>query len=434
MWADLWRMLKAVVIAIGVFLAFVSLVECIQAYQILRGVHPVLGWLFLAVLLVALGWGVAYYIVAMLRRPAVLTPPPRRDLATASAGERRLYARYLVNVMERLAGNGLVPEDQKKGLRAEATALKGHLGGGSDGTQLVAALDHAVDQVILPAVVPLDEEAARRVRNCVRDTMLGVTVSPWRSVDLFVVLYRNGRMVLEVSSIYNGRPRLREQTRILSDVLKVAATVQFLNIGSKLMENLTSWIPVLGRFTDDIAQGIGAGLFTSVTGYATIDRCRAFRGWSEEEARSGMGGKLKQFMQDLKGIVTDTVVPALGRRIEAEIPAEGRVPNFMERVKSGIGEAIDATSDVLDGCVRKPVTMGVKGVTTTGAILWDGTRRAGTGVGRAIGWTGRQGWNLSALGVKTVGKGTVGIVKGVGRAAKGTAGLVRGHKKDGESD
>jgi len=65
------------------------------------------------------------------------------------------------------------------------------------------------------------------------------------------------------------------------------------------MENLTSWIPVLGRFTDDIAQGIGAGLFTSVAGHATIDRCRCFSGWSENDARIAMGKNLKGFMHDI---------------------------------------------------------------------------------------------------------------------------------------
>ena len=252
-------------------------------------------------------------------------------------------------------------------------------------------------------------------------------------MDLFVVLYRNGRMVLEVSSIYNGRPGLREQLRIFSDVLKIAATVQFLNIGSKLIENLTSWIPVLGRFTDDIAQGIGAGLFTSVTGYATIDRCRAFRGWDEAEARSGMAAKLKQFMVDLKGIVSDSVLPALKGRIEAETPEERRAPNFMERARAGIGEAIDETSETLDACVRKPVRVGYKGVASTGAVLWRGTKRVGDGAGRAAVWTGRQGWRFSSKGVKLAGKGAGHLGRGAASVARKAKGVV-GHKRASASD
>ena len=292
--------------------------------------------------------------------------------------------------------------------------LRRSIGNTRDARQLVPTLQHAVENIITPAVAPLDSEAERRVRRCVRDTMLGVTVSPWRSADLFVVLYRNGQMVMEVSAIYNGRPRLREQVSILADVLKVAATVQFLNIGSKLIENLTSWIPVLGRFTDDIAQGIGAGLFTSVTGYATIDRCRAFRGWSESEARSGMGAKLKQFMSDLKGIVADTVMPALRSRIEAETPQDLREPNLMDRIKSGIGDAIDRTCETIDFCVRKPVTVGYKSAGTTGAVLWGGIRQAGVGGVRAATWSRKHVWKVAKL----AGKGTKLAAKGIARTGK----------------
>jgi len=44
----------------------------------------------------------------------------------------------------------------------------------------------------------LDEQAERIVRECVRDVMLAVVLSPYRSADLLIVLYRNGRMVLEL--------------------------------------------------------------------------------------------------------------------------------------------------------------------------------------------------------------------------------------------
>jgi len=290
----------------------------------------------------------------------------------------------------------------------------GRLSAGRHSPELVPALQSTVDRVIKPIIAPLDAEAARRVRCCVRDTMLGVTVSPWRSMDLFVVLYRNGQMILEISRLYHGRPRLRDQLRIFSDVLKIVATVQFLNIGSKLIENMTSWIPVLGRFTDDIAQGIGAGLFTSVTGYATIDRCRSFQGWDETAAREGLGNQLKQFLADLKGVVADTIMPALRYRIEAEAPADRQGSNLMERVRSGIGDAIDRTCETLDSCVRKPVSVGCRGVTSTGSLLWGGVRKVGDGTARVVSWTGGKAWDTARAG---------------SRAAAGVAGKLRSKRR-----
>jgi hypothetical protein len=390
------------VVGVCLFLAFSAFIECIQAYQVLYTVHPYLGFLFVLAVLGALAWGVCYFVLSMLRRPVALVPPPFCDLETARPRVVKRHARYLIAVQERLAENPFVPAESRALLLAEASGMKKRLGMHGSAFHLVPAMKNSVEQVIGPAIAPLDAEAERRVRSCVRDTMLGVTVSPWRSMDLLVVLYRNGQMVLEVSQLYHGRPRLRDQIRIFGDVIKIAATVQFLNIGSRLIENMTSWIPLLGRFADDIAQGIGAGLFTSVTGYATIDRCRSFQGWDEAAARAGLGAKLKQFLSDLKGVVADTIMPALRSRIEASTPGDREATNRMDRIRSGIGEAIDRTCETIDSCVRKPVGVGYRGVASTGAALWGGMQKAGMGTSRVVGWTGGHAWRAVTRGGKAV--------------------------------
>ncbi len=429
----LWRALKMAFVSFGLFLAFVALVECLQAYKILRDISPVLGWIFVVGLIALLATMSARFLVIMASRPPVLTPPAIPDLDNASSSHIRHYTRYISNVLDRLSDNPLVVVDGQK-LQEHATQLRRRLKNRTAPQEILADIIDTVENVITPAVEPLDKMAKKKVTDCVRDTMLAVTVSPWRSVDLFVVLYRNGKMVLDVSAIYNGRPRFREQVEIATDVLKVVATVQFLNIGSKLMENLTSWIPVLGRFTDDIAQGIGAGLFTSVAGHATIDRCRAFHGWSESQIRSGMPENLRLFMVDIKGIVSDTIMPSLKGRIEAETPEEHRSTNLVEKAKAGIGDAIDSTCDVLDSCVRKPVTIGYRGVATTGSLLWGGAKRAGTGVGKSVIWTRRHGWTTSVKGIKVTGKVALWASKGIAHSGKSALrGTVKGSQVAGRS-
>jgi uncharacterized membrane protein YcjF (UPF0283 family) len=413
---SLWRWVRLAVIGVGAFLAFAALIECIQAYQVLYNVHPYLGFAFLAILLVAGGCAALYFVFSMMRRPVALIPPPACDLSKASSRELRMQTRYLISVMDRLSENPLIPGESRAILMAEASRSRKSLGSPCKSSARVLALTQLVETVIVPAIKPLDDEAERRVRACVRDTMLGVTVSPWRSMDLLVVLYRNGQMIVEVSQLYNGRPRLRDQLRILSDVLRIVATVQFLNIGSKLIDNMTSWIPILGRFADDIAQGVGAGLFTSVTGYAAIDRCRSFQGWDESAAKAGLGNQLKQFLADLKGVVGDTIIPALRSRIEAAAPVDGQA-NVMDRVRTGISEAMDKTADTLDSCIRKPVGVGYRGVTSGGAVLWGGARKVGGGTVRAVGWTGAQSWN---------------VVRGSGRLLKRTASHLNPRKSKSE--
>jgi uncharacterized membrane protein YcjF (UPF0283 family) len=402
--SELWRLIRLVAVGVGAFLAFAALIECVQAYQVLYNVHPYLGFCFLMALLGGVVWAVVYFTLSIIHRPVVLVPPPRCDFETARPRELKRHARYLIAVLERLADNSFVPAESRAVLLAEATAMKNRLGTGVSSEVLIESLRATVEQVIGPAIAPLDAEAERRVRCCVRDTMLGVTVSPWRSMDLLVVLYRNGQMILEVSQLYHGRPRLRDQLHIFGDVMKIAATVQFLNIGSRLIENMTSWIPMLGRFADDIAQGIGAGLFTSVTGYAAIDRCRSFQGWDEAAARAGLGGQLKQFLADLKGVVGDTIMPALRSRIEASNPDDAQATKLMDRMRAGIGEAIDRTCETMDSCVRKPVEVGYRGVATTGAALWGGLRKVGVGTTRAVGWTGGHAWKAAAGTASVIGR------------------------------
>ena len=85
--------------------------------------------------------------------------------------------------------------------------------------------------------------------------MLGVTLSPFRAVDLAVVIYRNAAMVFRIMSFYNSRPLLSEQVLILRDAFSVVDTVNYLNFGEKLIEQLFSRVPWIGQAVDDFAQG-----------------------------------------------------------------------------------------------------------------------------------------------------------------------------------
>ena len=81
-------------------------------------------------------------------------------------------------------------------------------------------------------------------------------------------------MVLRDCNIYNSRPLLSEQVLVLKDVLKVVATINYMNWGQKVAESLTSSVPIIGRASGEIAQGLGAGLLTSVAGHGAMERCR----------------------------------------------------------------------------------------------------------------------------------------------------------------
>jgi len=363
-----WQVIRNTLIVIGVALGFFAVMEVIRAYETLRGLHPLAGALFLLVVLAGLIGLIVFYMVSVERHPPVLLPPPRPEDPAKAPRACRMYAVYLIRVMQRLAGSPALTHEQQTRLMEQAGVLNVRLARPPDTGALMTAVDEAERVALQPAMTTLNALAEREVRTCVRDVMIAVSFSPWRSIDLLVVLYRNLGMVTRIIHVYDSRPRAREQLAILRDILAVVATVNFLNYGSKLFQNLTASVPVLGRFTDDLAQGIGAGLLTSVAGHAALDRCQAFRGWDHAAAQTGIGARLRGFIVDIKGIVTRDLVPQFLRPNEG--PASERTTaGAPDRVREGIDRAIDETTDLMDSFIGRPVAAAGRGVIRSGAFM-----------------------------------------------------------------
>jgi len=159
----------------------------------------------------------------------------------------------------------------------------------------------------------------------------------------------------------------------LYDVVTVVATVNFLNYGSKLMQNLLSSVPLLGRFTDDVVEGVGAGLLTSVTGHAALLRCRAFHGWSERKSQDMLRKQLGKFMVDIKKIVFDDILTELYKPVAALNPEFAREPGWFHRLRDEIADAIDDTTVGMDHYIKQPVVAAGRGVAKTGADITEST-------------------------------------------------------------
>lgn len=377
-----WRGVRNAAIIVGVALSFFAVIELIRAFETLQAVHPVLGYGFLALLGLGLLYLVARCAMVMGRTPAALIAPAIGDPATADAPALRRYACYVRALLRRLSQNPGLSEQARQEAAEELTRLRAALAERPDAGALRAALQQAESLTIRPAMDDLDRRAEREVRTCVRDVMLGVTLSPWRSADLLVVVYRNTAMVLRIIRTYNSRPALKEQFLIVRDVLAIVATVNFLNFGSRLLQNLTASVPFLGRLSDDIAQGVGAGLLTSVAGHAAVDRCCSYRGWDRATAQETMRRKLAGFFRDVRDIVIRDIVPDLRRPIEAQVPEQGRKPELLSRAGDGIQKALDETADVMDLFIGKPVVAAGRGVATGGMVLGQAAHRSGRWVGR----------------------------------------------------
>jgi uncharacterized membrane protein YcjF (UPF0283 family) len=350
-----WKLLRTAIIVIGVLLSFFAVLEVLRAYQTLYVFHPWAAYVFLAVVLGLLVWLAAYVWINLAAFPRPLNPPRIADVQNATDRQLKKYLRYLRRFLLRLSANGLLNESRRAALTEAAARLE--MSPPADRPGMLPHNRSKEDDRIRPALDALDELASRQVRDSMRDIMLFVTLSPYKSSDLLIVLYRNLMMLVRIVRVYRVRPALTEQLRIFSDIVNVIATVNYINMGKNLIEGLGSRVPGVGRFIDDIAQGIGAGFMTTVAGHAAMDRCRAFRGWNEVEAKRHMLSQVGDFYTDVKDIFFKDVWGSLRSRAGVTVG----------EAREKVADALDETGSALDDFIRQPI----KAVYTAGQSVVD---------------------------------------------------------------
>ncbi|MBU1694247.1 MAG: YcjF family protein, partial [Verrucomicrobia bacterium] len=324
------------------------------------------------------------YILWLLRRHPPIPRPPRVTGRESDHTRMGRYCRYLVSYLQHLATNPNLPEDRRAALREGAREIRDVLSAHPLNEDLARTILKTEEQVVLPALAALNELASAEVRRCVRDVMLGVTLSPYQALDLVVVLYRNLAMTNRLVRLYHGRPSPGDAWRMLRDILMTVATVNALNLSRKLFASLLSEVPLLGRVVEGIGQGLGAGLMTSITGHTAMDRCTAFRGWNAEEERRSLGHRMAGFLTDVRDLFTKDLLPQLKGLIRAGAqPGTADQPGFWDAIARGVGSAVDLTARVADTLVLQPVVAVGTGVVQAGTYLTRGAVQAGQTAVRA---------------------------------------------------
>ncbi len=353
-----WKIIKTAVWVVGGLLSFFFLVEILRAYQTLYNFHRVAAYGFVVALVAVTIWVFWYFFAALASRPPVLTAPRIGDPGEASTRRLRRYAKYLVKYVNHLSRNQVLSsEDRERAADNSKTLAKacerlGHR------EELLNAVLQAEESTVQPLLEKIDALAKRQVRTSMRDVMIGVTLSPYKAADLLIVLYRNLVMVSRIVRVYNARPRFRQQLKIYSDIVSVIATVNFINMGKNLIEGLGSRVPGIGRFIDDIAQGMGAGFMTTVVGHAAMDRCRAYRPWNEQEAKDSLRKRAADFYADVKDTFWVDIWPSITSRV-GEASAE---------LKDKIASALDETGNAVGSFVKVPLSAAVSAGTTVVSV------------------------------------------------------------------
>ncbi|MBN1270236.1 MAG: DUF697 domain-containing protein [Kiritimatiellae bacterium] len=405
MYKQAWRIVRNTLLLAGVLLGFVVAVELLRIFAFFHRIHPGLAWAYAAVLGFGVLAAVIYWIVQWASYPRVLAPPPRLDLARAGFNDLRAYCRYLLKYLDRLSRNSRLSDDERAAASNAIAELRDILHAHPLIDDLARGIEDIESKCVAPLLARLEEVAAAEVRHSVRDVMLGVSLSPFHSVDLLVVLYRNSAMILRIVRVYASRPAPREQLLILRDTLRVVAAVNLLNLGRTLFESLFANLPLIGRAIDDIAQGLGAGLLTSAAGHAAIARCAAFRGWDAEEATSSLADHAVHFFGDVKDIFAKDILPALKSRIRATTPAEAaEQPGFWDSLVRGVAKAVDATATAIGSYVIEPAMAGTAGVVKTGYRVTRRVVRAGSSMTRHTARTGASAFRGVSRFFRSIGQ------------------------------
>ncbi|MDP5291577.1 TIGR01620 family protein [Oceanimonas sp. CHS3-5] len=152
-----------------------------------------------------------------------------------------------------------------------------------------------------------DRQARAQVLKWSGEAAVMVAASPLAAVDMLLVLWRNLKMMEDITRCYGIRlgavSRLRLLKSVLHHMLYVGVSEAAIDAGMDLLG-----LELAGRLSARAGQGVGAGLLTARLGLQTMDLCRPVP-WQGDEKKQ-LGG--------IRRALIDRVAALLSRREHKE--------------------------------------------------------------------------------------------------------------------
>jgi len=145
-------------------------------------------------------------------------------------------------------------------------------------------------------LTPIDKIAIKQVSKNASAASVMIAVSPFALLDMLIVLWRNIRMMNQVSEIYGlhlgywGRVKLIR--KIFHTMLYAGAAEIFSDAGNYALS-----AGITGKLSTRFAQGMGAGVLTARIGLKAINESRPLPWLSQN--KPGLSGISKQLLADL---------------------------------------------------------------------------------------------------------------------------------------
>ncbi|MBT7789614.1 MAG: DUF697 domain-containing protein [Calditrichaeota bacterium] len=295
------KTIERIAILVGLGLTFYAVIEILQAYESLARMHPYAGYGFLVlcgILIIGLIWQVR----ALFRYPSAPQLPEIPETKPIPQSDIKKFVKYLQLICKRMAKNEILINHAPGSLR-DLEIRVDKLGQLSKNEPEFRREILCIEQESFePLVEILDKKAESIVSDNVGLVTIGTALSPYRSIDLYIVIARNFKMVNQIIRIYRTSPTIRESIAVFYDIVRVVAAVNILNATDQLWTGTIRHFPLAHTWGEAISEGLFSGLLTSVAGHAAIDRCRTYRSWSREEAVKTYLGRIKRWAKDVEDI------------------------------------------------------------------------------------------------------------------------------------
>ena len=337
---QLIHFLKRIIILMGILFTFFAALEIIRAFDILYDLHPLTGYLFLIILLSMILY--IFYQARGIFKFKRAPVPPKIDESADTGKLADSYVDFASNVISRFEDNKALPAgsevilEQAKVNLMEITNHK---------DELARWIEDFENNNFQPLLKHLDKRAEKIVSDNVGIVTVGTALSPYRSLDLYIVLGRNFRMINQIIKIYRTSPSLKETIGIIYDIFRVVAAVNILNALDNIWAGLGRHIPLVGNYGAAVSEGLFSGLLTSVTGHAAMDRCRTYRRISSEKLA-------RQYRSNIKNWAGDIIVILRRHILERINPFKKDDDKFILEET----EKLDSFWDKLVSRIKNPLT------------------------------------------------------------------------------
>lgn len=312
--------MKRILTALSALLVLYFLTELYRTVQYFFSISPWIGYVAAIIIGLLVLELTRQYIKTMFALRRASPPPEFEDPDDPTDIEVKHYLAFLKKRVTTLS-NGLEEQPDIPSLFPE-----------QNGDETSKAYLERVRGGIDELVAPLDKEAEAVIIKSVRDVLLGVMFSPVRSLDLFIVLYKNFKLVSQVSRIYDTKPDFSVQFKIMKDIIAIAVTLNVMNLSDKFIEKLLSNVPGLQGSADDVVQGVGAGFFTSVIGFTAMSRCRNLDPWSVQDQQQTIKNNFKSIMRIMKDIIFQDAGPRLRNLFPSITELPSKIGNTLEQL------------------------------------------------------------------------------------------------------